>query len=207
MKRTVLFVLYLAAVTCLIVTPARAHYVYLQPQGSIYTTTGETLTVHAYLYAEIEDIIYGWSFIQAFDTTELERTSVNLVSTPSTVGALGSSQYQLAGSDFTALARYDWSFAGIALDAGESYELFSVTYSFKTGALDGSGDVWLDWSKGSVDVYFWDLDSVPANVDYLPPIVGTGPDYGSNAVPIPGAVWLFGSGLVALVGLKRRTSL
>ena len=206
MKHTLLFVLYLVAVTCFIVTPAQAHYVYLQPQGSISAITGEAVTVHAYLYAEAEDTIYGWSFIQAFDTAELERISVNLVSTPGTVGTLGSSQYQVAASDFTAFARYDWSFVGLTLEAGESYELFSVTYSFKTGALDGAGDVWLDWTKGSIDVYFWDLDSVPATIDYLPPIVGTGPDYGSNAVPIPGAVWLLGSGLVALVGLKRRTS-
>ena len=33
-----------------------------------------------------------------------------------------------------------------------------------------------------------------------------GYDVGLNAVPIPGAVWLLGSGLVALVGIRRRNS-
>lgn len=206
MKRTILLVFCLAAASCLMVSPAPAHYVYLQPDGSISATTGDALTVYAYLYAETVDIIYGWAFTQVFDTAELERTSVN---NTSTLGALGSSQHQIAGSDFTSLARYDYSFTGLPLEESTSYELFSVTYSFKSGAIDGYSDIWLDWTKGSIDVYYWDFESIDPDVfpTYLPRNEGTGPDYGSNAVPIPGAVWLFGSGLLALVGLKRRIPL
>jgi len=38
--------------------------------------------------------------------------------------------------------------------------------------------------------------------DYVVQQVGT--DYNINAVPIPGAIWLLGSGLIGMVGLRRR---
>ncbi len=83
-------------------------------------------------------------------------------------------------------------------------------------------------SQESVEVYIyhyvtsvvdWDTGELAANL-----VAGNGTDYaaklivyadghvvldaasGAPAVPIPGAVWLFGSGLLGLVGIRRRNS-
>ena len=211
MKRSLLFLLCLTILNCLMITQAQAHYVYLEPSLQIPANVGERVTVAAYLYATESDIIYGWGLSQTFDTTELSRYSYAWGS--SELGSFGSVMYSspVTKENYTYYARYDYQvndegdFIGFALTSGTKYELFKVTYTFNGGAFDGE-DVWIQWPSGppySPDVFF-DFDS-----DYVRtlPIQGTGPDYGSNAVPIPGAVWLLGSGLVALVGLKRRTSL
>ena len=200
MKRILLFVLCLTALGCLVITPAQAHYVYLEPQDQVSATVGEELTVAAYLHADTNDKIYGWGFSEVFDTTELSRLSFAWGS--SAVGNQGVDAYTPVEDywdvNFTFLSRL--ILTGVALTAGSDYQLFTVTYSFMGGAFNGS-DAWIDWKLGE-DV-FWDFDS--GYVNSLP-IQGSGPDYGSNAVPIPGAVWLLGSGVVALVGLKRRAS-
>ena len=48
---------------------------------------------------------------------------------------------------------------------------------------------------------YWEFDQTPSNTFSLYLISH---DYDANVVPIPGAVWMLGSGLIALVGLRRR---
>lgn len=210
MRRISLLVLCLIALSCTMITPAHGHYVCLEPQGLITTTAGEALTVAAYLHAESTDLIWGWGFSQVFDSVELSPVSFAWGS--STAGTLGDAYYtdQVWNDNYVFLTRM--TTGSVALTAGTDYALFSVTYTFNGGAFDGS-DVWIDWDLGA-DVFFGFgpqnnqvyLGPDELNQGYLT-IHGSGPDYGSNAVPIPGAVWLLGSGLVALVGLNRRTSL
>lgn len=205
MRRCLLLLLLcMTMMNCLMITRAQAHYVYFEPWGQIPATAGETITVAAYLHATESENIYGWGLSQVFDNTELSR--ISYVWGSSELGSFGTALWSspVAKDNYTFYARYDYSFAGVALAAGSEYELFKVTYTFNGGPFDGN-DVWIEWSEPPYgpDVFF-DFDS--GYVRTLP-IQGTGPDYGSNAVPIPGAVWLLGSGLVALVGLNRRTSL
>ncbi len=58
----------------------------------------------------------------------------------------------------------------------------------------------------------WELDSSPAeewlwlatNVEGGPAILIDSVDIMTSTVPIPGAVWLLGSGIIALIGIRRR---
>ena len=77
-------------------------------------------------------------------------------------------------------------------------------------------------SDQSIDVFLYDLDKTPlgsinspnvltSNTGDLAAIYGryatTFDDFsfsGTTVVPIPGAIWLFGSGLISLIGLARR---
>ena len=160
--------------------PVFAHSLYLQPQDAIQATPGQQVTVGVYLHAETDDRIYGWGLAQVFDDTELTRVDVAWGS--NSVGSLGEELYSPVenywASTYTFLSRYDMSFQGIALAAGSDYLLFTVTYTFKSGAFDGN-DVWLDWQVGK-DV-FWDCDSGYVNIL---PNQGSGPDYGTTPKPV-----------------------
>ncbi len=200
MKRILSCFVVIGALWGLLATQAGAHYVYLQPQGDITPAVGEVVTVGAYLHIESADTVFGWGFSQVFDTDELTRVDGSFVYGNNAVGSIGTVDYEHERDGFTFLARYDWAFKGVDVATNTDYLLYSVSYTFNGGNF-GADDVWLDWTVGE-DVFFEFNEYVTSL-----PVDGRGPDYGSNAVPIPGAIWLLGSGLVALVGLNRRTLL
>ncbi len=95
---------------------------------------------------------------------------------------------------------------------------------FDTGTL-GLGDVFVDGFslllQGNPDTQLWDGHTMlpgtnapfdPANFDFTQvalgfngaSISGFGATGTLSAVPVPAAVWQFGSGLIGLVGLARR---
>ncbi len=180
MKRTLICLLALGFLSCACAPSAFAHYLYLQPQGTIQAAPGQQVTVEVHLYAETDDRLYGWGLAQVFDHAELIRAGIAWG--PNPVGSLGSELYTPVedywGSDFTFLSRYDWSFQGVALSAGSDYLLFSVTYTFTSGTLDGS-DVWVDCQVGK-DV-FWDCDSGYVNTLA---VQGSGLDFGTTPKPV-----------------------
>ncbi|MGD9504759.1 MAG: VPLPA-CTERM sorting domain-containing protein [Syntrophobacteraceae bacterium] len=185
--------------------PANAYYVYLEPQGDITVGVGDQITVGVYLYAEENDTIYGWGVSQVFDSTELTLDSYSFAS--STIGAIGSVLYTPAenyfGDDYIFLSRYDWSFKGLTVTADTSYLLYTVTYTYNGGTFDGL-DVWLDLAYGvdnfiSADSNFYEPH--PDATTALMVVNSSGADYG--AVPIPGALWLLGSGLAAITGYRK----
>jgi hypothetical protein len=63
-----------------------------------------------------------------------------------------------------------------------------IWYIFDIGTWNGTDDIMLDG--------FWPAQGAISHVSI----------FGSAAVPVPAAVWLFGSGLLGLVGLARRRS-
>ncbi len=104
---------------------------------------------------------------------------------------------------------YTWNFS----DASGSY-----AYTFTVGAGQVGGTMLFDWSTsaniGVVNVWDvtgntytstdWDGDGILGGAMINGPFGGFSANFNMTAVPVPAAVWLFGSGLVGLVGVARR---
>ena len=128
--------------------------------------------------------VTGWSL----PSTHVEAYGVNITSSP-----MGDLFYnQLGGAAWTDIATTHNANYNLFTNV-QSYVYWSgseyapgpgVAWFFNTGNGDQSGSV------KTTQLYAWAVR--PGDV---------------AAVPVPGAFWLFGSGLVALTGLKRRGSI
>jgi hypothetical protein len=128
------------------------------------------------------------------------------------VGAMGLT----GGTSFT----HNYSFTNVASDGslisfltqnmglGSSNPLDMKVYDITGGGMTELGSVSVaDLSMGSVSV------AMAALGDYLIEISGTAagvaPDYTLevSAVPVPAAIWLFGTALIGLVGFNKRKAM
>lgn len=131
-------------------------------------------------------------------------------------GVSGNRKWSTASGAATNVLNY---YTSIAVDnyadsdqavATSYYSLLDKSGNF-TGLFGGflttdSGDVWSDLSG----VEGADVVQMLAFFD-APNSVATGADAGTitttvNAVPVPAAVWLLGSGLLGLIGIRRRNA-
>ena len=80
----------------------------------------------------------------------------------------------------------------VPLVGGETYYLsiLSQTTNWGWAASNQTGASWIRTSDGGI----WEPRLLPSG-DLA---------FELNAVPIPAAVWLFGSGLIGLIGIARR---
>lgn len=183
---------------------AQASLIYLGTTGTIGSlNVGDTASITVYYTVEgADDILYGWTEGLVYDSTELTYTGYSLGD--NITGTMGSDYNVetglLEGNSYISVGRYDWSFQGVTIYGGTTYELFTMYFTFNGGTADGS-DVWLATinSTYGVDVGM-DLES--GYTDTSEYHITGGPDYSS--VPIPGAVWLLGSGILGLAGVRRR---
>jgi hypothetical protein len=125
--------------------------------------------------------IYNGSF--AFDNVTLTNTGIETIDLSSLTFNFLSSSYNLASADFTPTADFlDGLFLGI------SYSVSSLDPSFALVAAAGSGL--------QDDVPYFSYQTVAGDSGFG--------SLNLTAVPLPGAVWLFGSSMMGLLSVIRR---
>ena len=192
--------------TFLVPLHVQAHYVWMDPGDLTTATIGDTVSIDVYLHATENDGLLMWSVSLGFDDANVdggELTYESITYNPDTVlGAndlpieysMGTSETYAGESLILNVSRSsytetDW------LTADQDWLLFTATFIYQGGIWDGE-DVWIEYDEYMDGLCFdntW-------TVDYLD-VQGT-PDYA--AAPVPAAVWLLGSGVLALAGIRRK---
>ncbi len=221
MKKTtslLTFMLFVAFFTC---TPVSAHFLWMDPIGIQGANVGDQVSVSVYLHAEQDDELHGWSVSLGFDDTLVDGGELTFLSLtygatdmlfspydPNAYYEEGASQKYSVESAIRRISK--WSLLGYGphqdISEGDDFLLFTATFQFNGGDFDGE-DVWIEqfpeegWDFENAGALL-SLDIYTDNTKSL--LLGDGgPDYGSN-VPLPAAAYLMGSGLVALVGIRRK---
>lgn len=155
--------------------------------GSEDVTGLSTFTYDVFLTTGVSEVfeVAGWDFDMLFDTTELGNP------TPGNI-------FGGAVSGTNPITAVNIPLNNVIFGAGTSTLLFDMTFDILSLELfDGVEDFWVVPFTGAKGFLSADFSSV------LTPDIVNGADVGSP-VPIPGAVVLLGSGLLGLVGLRRK---
>jgi hypothetical protein len=201
MKKLFMLALIFALALVMGISTASAWFVSIEPIGTADIANGDTLTAEVYFNVDAGEsvVLDGYEFALGYDTAELSFAS--LTSTPpSPLSALFGAPYDSGGivDNFHGV-----TFAvGPTLTEGSTL-LATVDFTVLAPILDGELDVWFADSPHGADQFKVDggiFNMLVPNADY----VAQGPDVG--AVPVPAAVWLLGSGLLGLIGIRRRNA-
>jgi len=164
---------------------AMANTVGLTQPNPIFTNLAPTIDL-VLEGTDFTDAVDGAAFTFNWDPTVLQYTGTTVANPPWDTATVNDANAANGIVDFVFLGQ----------SVGASSGTFGLaTISFNVvGAQDSSTDiVFADSAFGG----FVAPGGIPVVVDYLPGQV-------VNAVPVPAAVWLFGSGLLGLVGIARR---
>ena len=188
----------------LVPTQAHAHYLWIDPGEPTNATIGDTVDVDVYLHATEDDGLQMWALCLGFDDTNIDGAELTYVEDSIIYGDsvldpgfgvesyVGGASTKYAGESRIVEISQQSLFNTEELTSGEDFLLFSISFVFNGGIMDGE-DVWVEWKLG---------DGIGFDSGYYTVDVANGPDY--YAAPIPGAAWLLGSGLVGLIGIRRR---
>ena len=141
----------------------------------------------------------GWSIATSTIADDFYGAALSMATTPCT----GAASYGTYCGTITGWS--DGNF-GSSIDLFEDDFWYLSTYTtpgrseniLGLGSITGGGYVYVydDWAGPSVaDSFFAGTGSVPLNALLYKD---------ASVVPVPAAVWLFGSGLIGLIGLARR---
>lgn len=193
----------------LAVGPASAHSVFMDPVGNLAASEGEALTLNVYAHADAEDAISFFQMGIGFDDGELDFVSYTYNTDmfdldpgfyPGTYKPGGSNV--VGGASLIAtMGALGPGMESVPVAAGEDMLLFSIDFTYAMPEYSWTGnDVWIEFDTMDADAVYWDT-----NFDGDTNIAANGADFAAAPVPVPAAVWLLGSGLVGLVGLRRKT--
>ena len=205
----------------MISSQAWAHFLWIEPIGQQNANVNDIVGINIYLHAESDvglnyfNLTIGFDDTNVgggeltFDSVEYGETNLGPFFMPLTYNEGGSNKY--AGeSTIKHISRdgfvyyYDW------LTAGTDKLLATVNFKFDGGNWDGE-DVWFEWDTDTGFMWMDSEGKLCGADDHLPvytdntktELLGhNGPDFAP--VPIPAAVWLLGSGLLGLVGIRRK---
>jgi hypothetical protein len=220
MKKILLISIMLLALVA--AAPASAHYLWMDPIGEQTVAPGETVTVDFYAHATYDDAIVFWVFDVGFDDALLDGYELEYVSWTRD-SAFGPLSLAHPGYQAGASVKYpgESMYADVSGDvglgnpavpvaAGADQHLASIDFIF-TGPPDAvpnwtGEDVWVEWTEYLAEAVYWKNTGAVTDIGTsgtdATPLGDNGPDYA--AVPIPAAVWLLGSGLLGLIGIRRR---
>ena len=187
---------------------ANAAYIDLRPNGTsmsangqLYNPNGNNVSIDVWIMPSGDDaILEAWSFDILYDTSELTYT--------------GGENYLPPGAWFTFgdpvsdVPPYVQFIEGLTMtedlhrdDPDEwqnGWHAATLNFSIKSLVYDNTPDVEV-YYRGGQGLNIVDTSGV-THTEVKP--ISIGPDIA--AVPIPAAVWLLGSGVVGLLGLRRR---
>jgi hypothetical protein len=120
------------------------------------------------------------------------------------ISTLSGLQYKYGGGDWTDLGLFGFLFPGLykgALDVATGDDHSEVVY-FKTN----SGNTTAGMLFYGFDNPLWNSVAFGFDLNGIPGLVFATPGQGDHVapVPIPTALWLLGSGLLGLIGIRRK---
>ncbi len=188
---------------------ANAASISVSPTGTYSMASGDSVSFEVLFTADSDgDTFTGASLNLGYDADELAFLSY---STPlgweEFFGALQNVTLDSGSYLANYNQNYPWAGSGIDVEANASISLGTFTFS-ATEALsaDTLADLWIV-DRLSVGSYTYTSiisynDSYGVYASTL--LTAQGADV--SPVPVPAAVWLLGSGLVGMAGLRRRTA-
>jgi hypothetical protein len=180
---------------------AMAATISINPTGELYALPGEEITFTVDFEAD-PAVAFGdaYAFNIGFDVAEL-----SLVGWTNDLPGVDWGDF---GTPEVGEGRID-NFNGYLVFGADlpmigDVQLATVTFNLLPSAsIDGSPDVWFINEPGLTTIGYIDPGSTMPTYHEVADITGhEGADVA--AVPIPAAVWLLGSGLLGLVGIRRR---
>jgi hypothetical protein len=215
MKKIIL----LSAMVLMLVTagPASAQYILMDVIGEQSVSVGDEITINFYAYAETNDSLSFFALDVGFDDNELDFVSLTYADGFSEMTGFGLAMSyiedgsdEFAGASLLDTVNGDPGLTGaLDLSAGEDQLLFSVVFTATDVETEWTGaDIWLEWNAGGTGGgLYWSSGEIGQNIGTSSTDATDLGDDGADfsAVPVPAAVWLLGSGLLGLVGLRRRS--
>lgn len=171
----------------------QAAYLSVSPTGSFDAQTATSITYDIFYQVETAESFsfIGWDLDLRYDPAELANWTPSNVLAGSIVATPAPDTLNFNFFSLSPLTDVNLTTPGL-------YQLASLTFDILSPAqlFDGQADFSILSQIGTGKGF--------ASLTGLTQLDGAaGADVG--AVPIPGAVWLFGSGLAGLIGLRRKT--
>ncbi|BBO83651.1 hypothetical protein DSCO28_42170 [Desulfosarcina ovata subsp. sediminis] len=182
------------------------------PTGTYSMAAGDTVSFDVLFSADDDgDTLTGLLLNLGYDAEELSFVSYSYdaLSAEGWTEFFGTAQ-DVALEDGSYLANYNlsypWSGSGYDVAANQSVSMGTFTFTATAGLVeDGLSDLWVVESVATDATHTY-YSTISFNASYGEPALDLLTAQGADVapVPVPAAAWLLGSGLIGLVGLRRR---